>query len=72
MPISDVRLSAGRTAMTDEMQALCFLAGANSIFIGDTLLTATNPSEGKDRQLLRRLGMERTEASTMVTLSAVI
>ena len=72
MPISDVRLSAGRTAMTDEMQALCFLAGANSIFIGDTLLTATNPGEAKDHQLLRRLGMERTEAGTMVTLSAVI
>jgi|SRR5579859_45483 len=72
MPLSDVRLSAGRAAMTDEMQALCFLAGANSIFIGDTLLTATNPSEGKDHQLLRRLGMERTEARTMVTLSAVI
>jgi biotin synthase len=72
MPLSDVRLSAGRAAMTDEMQALCFLAGANSIFIGDTLLTATNPSEGKDHQLLRRLGMERTAARTMVTLSAVI
>jgi biotin synthase len=72
MPLSDVRLSAGRAAMTDEMQALCFLAGANSIFIGDTLLTATNPSEGKDHQLLQRLGMERTEARTMVTLSAAI
>jgi biotin synthase len=66
MPCSDVRLSAGRMAMTDEMQTLCFLAGANSIFIGDTLLTASNPSEGKDHQLLRRLGMERTEARTMV------
>lgn len=67
MPMSDVRLSAGRTAMTDEMQALCFMAGANSIFIGDTLLTATNPSEDKDHQLLRRLGMERTEARTLST-----
>ena len=56
MPMSDVR------AMTDEMQALCFFAGANSIFIGDTLLTAANPSEDKDQQLLRRLGMERTMA----------
>jgi biotin synthase len=65
MPLSDVRLSAGRSAMTDEMQALCFLAGANSIFIGDTLLTAPNPTEGKDYQLLRRLGMERTEARTL-------
>ena len=69
MPISDVRLSAGRTAMTDEMQALCFLAGANSIFIGDTLLTATNPSEAKDHQLLRRLGMERAEAGRIVPSS---
>jgi len=43
MPKSHVRLSAGRSAMTDEMQALCFLAGANSIFVGDTLLTAGNP-----------------------------
>jgi len=69
MPISDVRLSAGRTAMADEMQALCFLAGANSIFIGDTLLTATNPSEAKDHQLLRRLGMERAEAGRIVPSS---
>jgi biotin synthase len=61
MPRSDVRLSAGRNAMTDEMQALCFFAGANSIFIGGTLLTAANPSEDKDQQLLRRLGMERTK-----------
>ncbi len=61
MPLSDVRLSAGRTAMSDEMQALCFMAGANSIFIGDTLLTANNPSEDKDQSLLRRLGMERAE-----------
>lgn len=66
MPCSDVRLSAGRMAMTDEMQALCFLAGANSIFIGDTLLTASNPSEGKDQQLLRRLGMTSTEGGTVV------
>jgi biotin synthase len=69
MPRSDVRLSAGRSAMTDEMQALCFFAGANSIFIGDTLLTAANPSEDKDQQLLRRLGMERTKASTMAISS---
>jgi biotin synthase len=65
MPMSDVRLSAGRSAMTDEMQALCFFAGANSIFIGDTLLTAANPGEDRDRLLLGRLGMERTEAPTL-------
>jgi biotin synthase len=58
MPTSHVRLSAGRSAMTDEMQALCFLAGANSIFIGDTLLTAENPAEDKDMALLHRLGIE--------------
>jgi biotin synthase len=48
------------------MQALCFMAGASSIFIGDTLLTATNPSAEKDHRLLLRLGMERTKR----TLSA--
>jgi biotin synthase len=63
MPMSQVRLSAGRSAMTDEMQALCFFAGANSIFVGDTLLTASNPDQDKDHQLLRRLGMERLGAT---------
>lgn len=58
MPKSYVRLSAGRTAMSDEMQALCFLAGANSIFVGDTLLTADNPGEDHDSALFRRLGIE--------------
>jgi len=61
MPRSHVRLSAGRTAMTDEMQALCFFAGANSIFVGDTLLTADNPGEDKDTLLFRRLGIEPME-----------
>jgi biotin synthase len=58
MPTSYVRLSAGRSAMTDETQALCFLAGANSIFVGDTLLTAGNPDEDQDTALFRRLGLE--------------
>ena len=58
MPKSMVRLSAGREQMSDELQALCFLAGANSIFMGDTLLTAANPSEDRDMQLLARLGMQ--------------
>jgi biotin synthase len=58
MPRSVVRLSAGRTAMSDEMQALCFFAGANSIFVGDTLLTAGNPDEDADAQLFARLGLE--------------
>ncbi|MCC4246462.1 biotin synthase BioB [Stappia indica] len=57
MPASVVRLSAGRTGMSDELQALCFLAGANSIFVGDQLLTTGNPAAWKDRELLARLGM---------------
>jgi biotin synthase len=57
MPRSVVRLSAGRQYMTDELQALCFLAGANSIFIGDVLLTTGNPQRDRDRDLLDRLGV---------------
>jgi biotin synthase len=57
MPHSVVRLSAGRTEMSDEMQALCFFAGANSIFYGDKLLTTDNPVVNDDRALLDRLGM---------------
>ncbi|WP_245332133.1 biotin synthase BioB [Bradyrhizobium sp. NAS80.1] len=57
MPESHVRLTAGRASMSDEMQALCFFAGANSIFIGDTLLTAANPGDDRDSSLLRRLGL---------------
>lgn len=58
MPKSYVRLSAGRTEMTDEMQAWCFFAGANSIFYGDKLLTTDNPEESQDMQLFARLGIE--------------
>jgi biotin synthase len=61
MPESVVRLSAGRTAMTDEMQALCFFAGANSIFVGDTLLTANNPENDKDMALFNKLGLQPME-----------
>ena len=57
MPRALVRLSAGRTAMSDELQALCFLAGANSIFYGDKLLTTANPDENHDRQLFDKLGI---------------
>jgi biotin synthase len=57
MPRSHVRLSAGRTQMSDEMQALCFLAGANSIFYGEKLLTTGNPDVARDRALLERLGL---------------
>lgn len=62
MPKSHVRLSAGRTDMTDEMQAMCFFAGANSIFVGDTLLTADNPEEDKDSVLFDKLGITAMEA----------
>jgi len=57
MPRSRVRLSAGREQMSDEMQALCFLAGANSVFYGEQLLTTPNPRAQRDRDLLARLGM---------------
>lgn len=57
MPRSRVRLSAGRTDMTDELQALCFLAGANSIFYGERLLTTDNPVADSDKRLFDRLGL---------------
>ncbi len=57
MPRAMVRLSAGRTAMSEELQALCFVAGANSIFLGEKLLTTPNPERSEDLQLLARLGM---------------
>ncbi len=62
MPRSVVRLSAGREQMTDEAQALCFLAGANSIFCGEKLLTTGNPELDADRRLFERLGIEPMEA----------
>jgi len=57
MPASHVRLSAGREAMSDELQALCFLAGANSIFYGERLLTTGNPDTEHDLALFARLGI---------------
>lgn len=57
MPCSYVRLSAGRTEMSEEKQALCFLAGANSIFYGEKLLTTGNPDTDQDLQLFQRLGL---------------
>lgn len=57
MPQSFVRLSAGRQEMNDEMQSLCFFAGANSIFYGDRLLTTDNPEAGHDQKLFGRLGI---------------
>ncbi|WP_328185707.1 biotin synthase BioB [Marinobacter sp. OP 3.4] len=61
MPQSHVRLSAGREDMNDQMQALCFLAGANSIFYGEKLLTTANPEADHDRQLFNRLGIRPEE-----------
>jgi biotin synthase len=61
MPRSVVRLSAGREDMSEETQALCFLAGANSIFYGPKLLTTPNPGRDRDRELMARLGMEPME-----------
>lgn len=61
MPLSFVRLSAGRSEMDDALQALCFFAGANSIFYGDKLLTAENPEHSKDMALFNRLGLAPTE-----------
>ena len=57
MPKSAVRLTAGRTEMSDELQALCFFAGANSVFIGDKLLTEANPQREKDKVLFDKLGL---------------
>ncbi|MGF1574138.1 MAG: biotin synthase, partial [Sumerlaeia bacterium] len=65
MPTSRVRLSAGRMEMSDELQALCFLAGANSIFAGEKLLTTANPGKSDDA-LFARLGMSaETPADTL-------
>lgn len=58
VPKAKVRLSAGRTALSEEAQALCFFAGANSIFYGDKLLTAANPAVERDQKLISRLGLK--------------
>jgi biotin synthase len=63
MPKSRVRLSAGRNEMSDEMQALCFFAGANSIFYGDKLLTTDNPMTNHDLRLFDRLGLKSAGSS---------
>ena len=63
MPKSYVRLSAGRMEMNDEMQSLCFLAGANSVFYGETLLTTDNPGESDDDVLFAKLGVQPEKSS---------
>src|ERR1700682_5321212 len=61
MPLAKVRLSAGRLSLSEEAQALCFLAGANSVFLGDKLLTTPNPGQDADSRLFERLGMRLTQ-----------
>jgi len=68
LPTSMVRLSAGRESMPDHMQALCFFAGANSIFYGDKLLTTPNPDTGRDRQLFDRLGLHPMDSEHTAAL----
>jgi len=63
LPRAFVRLSAGRETMSDELQSLCFLAGANSIFYGDKLLTTANASAEHDRDLFRRLGIRPSQVT---------
>lgn len=72
MPKSIVRLSAGREHMSDACQALCFLAGANSIFTGDTLLTAANNGNDRDAALLAKLGLERSSDAAHTLVDAVV
>jgi biotin synthase len=74
MPKSHVRLSAGREQMNEQMQALAFMAGANSIFYGEKLLTTKNPQAEKDMQLFARLGIkpeEREEHADEVHQAAI-
>ena len=61
MPKAAIRLSAGREAMSDEAQAMCFLAGANSIFYGEKLLTTGNPDVDADQKLFEKLGLSPAE-----------
>jgi biotin synthase len=70
MPKTYVRLSAGREDMNEQTQALCFFAGANSIFYGETLLTAKNPATQKDRDLFNKLGIEADRVNSLNTSQA--
>lgn len=70
MPLSMVRLSAGRESMSDSTQALCFMAGANSIFTGDQLLTTANAGGGADEALFAKLGLKPMEAAEAVRMEA--
>jgi len=70
MPTARVRLSAGRTQMSDSMQALCFFSGANSIFTGGKLFVTDNPGDGKDQQLFSRLGLSGLQQSSVAAMSS--
>jgi biotin synthase len=70
LPTSLVRLSAGREAMADHLQALCFFAGANSIFHGDKLLTTPNPGADRDQELFAKLGLHAMAAGHATTPKA--
>ncbi len=70
MPQSYVRLSAGRSDMSEELQAMCFFAGANSIFVGETLLTAENPEEDTDAILFAKLGLQAETSAEKSCLDA--
>lgn len=70
MPRSFVRLSAGREGMSDELQALCFFAGANSIFVGEKLLTAANPGADADKALFAKLGLKPMQIGTETAQAA--
>jgi biotin synthase len=72
MPKTMVRLSAGRTEMSDELQALCFMAGANSIFLGEKLLTTANPGRNDDFALMDRLGLHPLAASPSTLAAAEV
>jgi biotin synthase len=67
MPGAMVRLSAGRTSLSDEAQTLCFAAGANSVFLGPRLLTAANPDLDQDARLLERLGLRLSAPAAATT-----
>jgi biotin synthase len=78
MPQSHVRLSAGRSEMNEQMQSLCFLAGANSIFYGCKLLTTENPETDKDIQLFNKLGIntetivDNSEVEQKILTTAIV
>ena len=69
MPKSFIRLSAGRTNMTETEQFLCFYSGANSVFIGDKLLTASNPQLNKDKEMFKAMGIKFKKASEQMILN---